>query len=190
MNAPASGSTRSDWWQRNRLWLPAALLVVAASLGYAWHNGRADFALKNRVDAITVGKGQMGRYEGARWRVLEAAIDEAPDPRLRLHPDAALLRVVFEVTPDAGTTAARLNQCRGQMSDAKASRHWDAYGSLPLALSGRLPHLCGGEAGQGPIRFQHSYEVPSGMPLAMLQPEIYFLVAGKSAPGEFLRFKL
>lgn len=183
---------RFDWWSGNRRWLPAALLVAAASVGYAWYNGRADYALKNRVEPINVGKGQVGPYEGARWQVIEAAIDEAPDPRLRLHPDAALLRVVFEVTPDAGTTAARLDQCRGQVSDGKASRRWNAYGSLPLGLADRMPHLCGGggEAASGPVRFQHSYEVPRGMPVAMFQPEIHFLVAEKSAPGEFLRFKL
>lgn len=188
----AAPDTRFEWWARNRAWLPAALVIAVASLGYAWHNARGEYALKNRVDAINVGKGQVGQYEGARWRVVEAVIDDAPDARLRLHPDAALLRVVFEVTPDAGTTATRLDECRGQASDSKTTRTWNAHGALPLGMGERLPHLCGGggEAASGPIRFQHAYEIPRGMPMAMLHPEIYFLTAEKSGRGEFLRFNL
>ncbi len=181
----------AGWWPRNRLWLAGALVMVAASLGYSWHNAGQIDALKNRVTPIDVAKGQEIAYEGARWRVLDARLIDKPGARLRLHPDAALLAVDFEVAPESGTTPQRLDQCVGRVSDDQG-RRWDAYGRLPAGVLDGAANTCGGgeTSAVDRVRFQHTYEVPRGRPLATFHPEIYFLAAEESAAGSYLRFKL
>ncbi len=190
---PRNPAATGGWWRRNRLWLAAALVASIASLGYSWHNAGEANALKNRVTPVNVGNGQQGDFEGARWRVLQARLIRMPDPRLRLHPDAALLVVEFAVTPAAGTELSQLNQCMGRVSD-RQGRHWDAYGRIPADILDGAPMACGGgtsaTATTGMIRFQHTYEVPDGIPLSDFHPEIFFLVADQSAPGTYLRFEL
>lgn len=179
------------WWTRNRFWLAGALMMATVTLGYSWHTASEAYALNHRVTPIRVASGQTGRYEGARWRVLNARLIDTPNPRLRLHPQAALLVVDYQAVPDATTTLRRLDQCRGRLSDG-GSRHWDAYDRLPAGVLEGITDGCGGRGATaaGPVRFQHAYEVPGGLPLASFRPEIYFLAAEKSAPGSYLRFEL
>ena len=205
-----TSTSATGWWRRNRLWLSGAVLVVALSLGWSWWAARKDYAIKNRVYPIDVAVGGQAHFEGARWRVVQAWLQDEPDDAvrfhsdrlLRLHPQAAFLIVRFEVLADAGTTPDQLNACRGQVSDA-TGRVWDSYGSLPLRMrnaGGRLDHACGGGYGSlqdtdkalpgRPVQFEHTYAVPRGIPMHDLRPEIYFLVNERSPDGVFLRFEL
>lgn len=198
------------WWRRNRAWLSGAVVLAALSLGWTWRAERQDYAIKNRVYPIHVEVGGQAQFEGARWRVVQAWLQDEPDDAvrfhpdwlLRLHPEAAFLIVRFEVVADAGATPDQLNMCRGQVSDA-SGRVWDSYGSLPLRMrrSGeRLDHTCGGGYGSlqdtdkalpgRPVQFEHTYAVPHGIPMHALRPEIYFLVNEHSPTGAFLRFDL
>lgn len=182
---------QTPWWKRNRFWLTAALVMAAVSLGYSWHSASEGFALLNRVTPIKVAAGHTGMYEGATWRVLYARLIDVPNARLRLHPQAALLVVYFEATPASTTKLDRLDQCRGRVSDDQR-RHWDAYGRLPSGILHVTTDGCGGRGTvtSGPVSFQHAYAVPRGVPLTDFHPEIYFLVADKSAAGSYLRFEL
>lgn len=205
-----TGPEPVGWWRGNRAWLPAALLVMVLSLGWSWRAERKDYAIKHRVHPVHVAMGGQAHFEGARWRVVQAWLQDEPDDALRfhpnwllrLHPQAALLIVRFEVVADAGTMPDQLNMCRGQVSDA-TGRVWDSYGSLPLRMRNggeRLDHPCGGGYGSlqdtnkalpgRPLQFEHTYAVPRGIPMHALRPEIYFLVNEHAPPGTFLRFSL
>lgn len=196
MSAMAQG-----WWHRNRIWLPAAMLLAALSLGWAWRAGQQDYAIKNRTRPIDVAVGGQAHFEGARWRLVQAWLQDVPDKRLRLHPDAAFLIVRYEVVADAGTKPDQLNACRGQVTDA-VGRTWNAHGSLPLSMlrEDRLDHACGGGYGSlqdgdkalpgRPLQFEHTYEIPRGIPMHDLRPEIYFLVNEHVPDGVYLRFAL
>ncbi len=186
-----AGTTKVGWWERNRYWIIAALAMTGASLGHSWHGARAMQAANNRITPIEVAGGFARNYEGARWRVVEARLINEPPASLRMHPDAVLLVVDYQVMPDVETTLKYLDQCRGRVSDAQG-RHWEPYGLLPPAILGNATDACGGrgEFAVGPATFRHAYEVPRGLPMAGLHPEIYFPVAKTSAPGSYLRFEL
>lgn len=203
MTVPAP--TRGSWWRSQRVWLAGALVLGAIAFVRPYFDALHEYRRFRPHDPVDVARGQWAHYAGARWRLVDASLKTATGPGSAFdlqRLDSAVLVLRYEVVPDPGTDAARLDACKGRLTDARG-REWD---NNPLPLSRyrspeRLSAMCGSRLGADFKRetarpghafaFEHLYQVPRSADWRAMQ-------AGISVPdreadpdgGRYLRFGL
>lgn len=201
MNAPVAGiPAQAGWWRRNRFWLLGAIVLGAIAFVWPYQEALRHYQRNHPLHPIQVPAGEWARYEGARWRVVDAQLHSGvgPGTRFKVREDAAVVVVRFEVILDRDTRAKRIDACQGRLSDA-AGREWEAN---PIALSryrSALPRNCASSMDKRtfdrvnakpgePFRFEHVYLVPKTATLRGAHPEIR--LPQPKTPGTYLRFSL
>lgn len=196
-----SASARAPGWRAQALWLLGALALAAFALWWPYWQDRKDYRLWHPDLPRVAAPGQWGRYEGARWRLVEARVValsalDGVQPR----PDSQVVLATLEVIPDNGTHPERLDACKSALRDA-AGRKWEAQ---PLTLSRYRPKPYGLRCGSRldgnaqwvharpgrPFRFQQVYQLPRGVPLAGLVLELQLPGLKHEPRGTFLQFTL
>lgn len=192
MNAPIDPA-QQGWWRRQGAWLLGAALLGAWAFYAPYRDAWRHYAAFHPMRAVDVARGATADYEGARWRLLN--ISERDQPGLR--DDAMILVARFELVADAGTSAKNLNRCKSRLSDARG-RYWDVAPFSALRVKANLPDSCGSGRGPNfttieaepgkPWQFEQAYQVPRGLDLKSLRPEIYMIALDQRRPGDYLRF--
>ena len=144
-------SKADGWWRRNRAWLLGALLLGAVAFARPYHDALKEYQRWRPHDPVDVAKGEWAEYAGARWRLVDASLKTATGPGSKFdleRLDASVLVLRFEVMPNPGTDAEKLDSCKGRVFDPEG-REWE---NNPLPLSRyRDPHrisaMCGSRLG-------------------------------------------
>lgn len=190
-----------DGWRRQLAWLIGALVLAAFAVWWPYWLDRKDYRLWHPDLPRTVAPGQWGRYEGARWRLVEARVVaptalEGVQPR----PDSQVVLATLDVIPDNGVRGERLDSCKSALRDT-GGRKWNAQ---PLALSRYRPKpyglRCGSRLGEDvqwiharpgrPFRFHQVYQLPRDVPLAGLTLELQLPGLEHEPRGTFVQFTL
>lgn len=187
------------WWRSNRLWLLGAAALGAVAFAWPYREALDHYQRTDPSRPIDVAAGAWGRYEGARWRVVDARWQEAgPGTPFKARKDAAVVLVRYEVIIDKGLPAKKFDACQGRLSDAQG-REWEANPSALSRYRGELSRSCGSyydrknfesiSAPNGrPFRFEHVFLVPKTQGLRGLHPQIR--MPQPKTPGSYLRFDL
>lgn len=195
----------ASWWRRNRAWLAGALLLGAVAFVRPYLDALHEYQRWHPHDPVDVARGQWAHYAGARWRLVDARLKTATGPGSPFdleRLDSAVLALRYEVVPDPGTDASKLDSCKGRLVDARG-REWS---NNPLPLSRyrspeRLSAMCGSRLGADFRReyaqpgrafaFEHLYQVPRSADWRSMYAAVGVpdpkLVAD---PGRYLRFSL
>ncbi len=177
---------RAGWFQRNRFWLPAAVVLGFLAFHLPWRINQRELDRMEPRHRIVAAATGWSEYEGARWRIVDvrrqpAGAGSAAD---YAHPDATLVLVSYEVVSGPGIDARRLDQCRGRLVDA-AGREWEANNPSKLStwmVRRRISGSCGsrvvGEPASAapgqPFAFTHVFLVPAGVQTRGLRADILF----------------
>jgi hypothetical protein len=203
----ASPPDRPDgWWRRNRYWLLGALLLGAIAFVWPYRDALHEYQRWRPHDPIDVAKGEWAHYAGARWRLVDASLKTATGPGSAFdlqRLDSSVLVLRYEVIPDPGTDAEKLDSCKGLLFDDAHGREWE---NNPLPLSRyrnpqRWSDMCGSRLGADFKRqlarpgrafvFEHLYQLPRSVEWRRMRAGISVpdpeLVADQ---GSYLRFSL
>lgn len=210
MNDATTTAPSPGWLHRNRLWLPAALLLGALALLLPWRAAQHEYGRRGFTHPLDAQPSGWTEYEGARWRLVEVRRENA-EATLEDYGfvDASRLIVVYEVIPGREIDLKTLDGCVGRLSDDKG-RHWggrvgsgDEFASAAqrrLEQALQLDTRCASrrdaalgevKARRGqPFRFFHGYLIPRDLPESGLSAEIILNPYETTPPGSYLRFKL